>query len=94
MMNPPIETNEQRHLAAQPEPIVTELERLAECGFTAKENMMETVVILLNHPRAHLLPLPSFRGSSIREAKRAVGQGQLSEDEHRSNRSMVSWHNY
>jgi hypothetical protein len=38
MMNPPIETNEQRHLAAQPEPIVTDLERLAECGFSAAES--------------------------------------------------------
>ncbi len=55
---------------------------------------METVVILLSHHRAHLLPLMSFRGSSIREEKRTVGQGQLSEDEHRSNRSMISWHNY
>jgi hypothetical protein len=26
--------------------------------------------------------------------KGTVDQGQLSEDEHRSNRSMVSWHNY
>jgi hypothetical protein len=89
MMNPPIATHEQRHLAVQPEPLVTDLERLAECGFTAKENMMETGVILLNHPRAHLLPLLSFRGSSIREETRTVGQGQLSEDEHRSNRSKV-----
>ena len=37
-MNTPIETNEQRHMAAQREPIVTDLERLAECGFTASEN--------------------------------------------------------
>ena len=29
---------EQRHMAAQPEPIVTDLERLAECGFTASES--------------------------------------------------------
>ncbi len=29
---------EQRHMAAQPEPIVTDLERLAECGFTAEES--------------------------------------------------------
>ena len=37
-MNIPIETNEQRHMAAQREPIVTDLERLAECGFTASES--------------------------------------------------------
>jgi hypothetical protein len=29
---------EQRHMAAQPEPIVTDLERLAECGFAAEES--------------------------------------------------------
>jgi hypothetical protein len=38
MMKTPIGTNEQRHMAAQPEPIETELERLAECGFTASES--------------------------------------------------------
>jgi hypothetical protein len=38
MMNTPIETDEQRHMAAQLEPIVTDLERLAECGFTAEES--------------------------------------------------------
>ena len=37
-MNTPIETNEQRHAAAQREPIVTDLERLAERGFTAEES--------------------------------------------------------
>lgn len=37
-MKTPIETNEQRHMAAQREPIVTDLERLAECGFTASES--------------------------------------------------------
>jgi hypothetical protein len=33
-----IETNEQRHMAAQREPLVTDLERLAEYGFTASES--------------------------------------------------------
>ncbi len=37
-MKTPIETNEPRHMAAQREPIVTDLERLAECGFTASES--------------------------------------------------------
>ena len=37
-MNTPIEMNEQRHIAAELEPILTALERLAECGFTAEES--------------------------------------------------------
>jgi hypothetical protein len=37
-MKTPIETNEQGHMAAQREPLVTDLERLAECGFTAEES--------------------------------------------------------
>lgn len=37
-MNTPIETNEQRRMAVQPEPIVADLERLAERGFTASES--------------------------------------------------------
>ncbi len=37
-MNTPIEMNEQRHIAAELEPILTALERLAECGFTASES--------------------------------------------------------
>ena len=37
-MKTSIETNEQGHMAAQREPLVTDLERLAECGFTAEES--------------------------------------------------------
>ncbi len=37
-MKTPIETNEPRHMAAQREPIVMDLERLAECGFTASKS--------------------------------------------------------
>lgn len=37
-MKTPIETNEQDHMEAQREPLVTDLERLAECGFTATES--------------------------------------------------------
>jgi len=37
-MKTPIETKEQRHVAAQPEPIVTDLERLAGCGFRSEES--------------------------------------------------------
>lgn len=37
-MDTPIETNEQRHLTAQREPIVTDLEELTQCGFTAEES--------------------------------------------------------
>ena len=36
-MHAPIETNAQRHIAAQPEPIVTDRERLAGCGFSSEE---------------------------------------------------------
>jgi hypothetical protein len=38
-MHTPIETNEQRHLAAQLEPHVTDLERLAQRGFTTEESV-------------------------------------------------------
>jgi hypothetical protein len=37
-MKTAIETNEQPHMAAHPEPIVTDQERLAGCGFTAEES--------------------------------------------------------
>lgn len=37
-MKTPIATHEQRHLAAQREPSVTDLERLAKCGFSASES--------------------------------------------------------
>jgi hypothetical protein len=38
-MKTPIETKEQRHVAAQPEPIVTDLVRLAGCGFRSEESL-------------------------------------------------------
>ena len=37
-MKTPIEPNEQRHMVGQREPIVTDLGRLAECGFAAEES--------------------------------------------------------
>jgi hypothetical protein len=45
-MKTALDMKEQRHMAAQPELIVTDLERLAECGFTAEES---TALLWLRH---------------------------------------------